>query len=451
MVVSWENPTQRPSLSLVISCMARISDGLHHVSRLTGVSLNVVANYEIRAECSVIDDGHVLRISHPRGLYRARLENIPRDSYEVPFLLALHLYFEAPDLQGAKEVGDDLLADFLNILAFTTAGRYRKHRTRQIVELEMTSDGMHSLLMWGDSIAHEDPIACMDETTIKSVEKLLEFDYPGPVRRALRWYRLGVNSTDPDDQFMSFWFALEILAEHQKSTEKVPDRCPRCKVPLFCEACKEHPVHRPYVKQAIVELIKRAEPSYDDAVVQRLDKSRNGLMHGSTLSEVAQDLGDSQQHIVDVLGQLVFKALAYQFPPDIIGSKVIFNVPSTYVHYSMEGVARMQTVIPEAGGEFDLSFKGMTMKLDPDGPPQSARPTYIRLKPDQIDQLRRSSYLKSAGQELLQRVVARIRRTEDGAVALVLATEMREMRAAIIAGSQDDWLAVLREVVDESC
>ena len=38
----------------------------------------------------------VLRIKHPGGLYRARIQNIPRSDYTTPFLLSVHLYFDAP-------------------------------------------------------------------------------------------------------------------------------------------------------------------------------------------------------------------------------------------------------------------------------------------------------------------------------------------------------------------
>ena len=41
--------------------------------------MRVAANYEIRSDCSVVEDGQVLRIRHPRGLYNARIQNIPSD------------------------------------------------------------------------------------------------------------------------------------------------------------------------------------------------------------------------------------------------------------------------------------------------------------------------------------------------------------------------------------
>jgi hypothetical protein len=82
--------------------------------------MELVANYEVKTECSIVTDDLVLRINHPRGLYRARIKIIPRTVYTTPFLLSLHLYFEAPVLAEAREIADGHLADCMNMLAFTT-------------------------------------------------------------------------------------------------------------------------------------------------------------------------------------------------------------------------------------------------------------------------------------------------------------------------------------------
>ncbi len=199
--------------------------------------MECVANYEIKTESSVVADDLVLRIKHPKGLYRARIQNIPRTVYTTPFLLSLHLYFDAPALDEARDIADGFLADCLSMLAFTTGSRFQRHRIRQIVDATPQGmTGMRSLLMWADSIEYEDPQPFLHEDTAQAIERLLEFDIPPAIRRAMRWYRLGINETVPDDQFMNFWFALEIIAESQKSTDKVPDRCPQCQSPLYCES-----------------------------------------------------------------------------------------------------------------------------------------------------------------------------------------------------------------------
>src|SRR5579862_8623776 len=251
--------------------------------------MELVANYEVKAECSIVTDDHVLRIKHPKGLYRARIKNIPRTVYTTPFLLSVHLYFEAPSIVEAKEVSDGHLVDCMNMLAFTTGAQFQRHRIRQIVEATAGAT-MRSVMMWSESIEYEDPQPFLDENIVRSIERLSEVDIPPAIRRAMRWYRLGVNSHVPDDQFTNFWFALEIVAEFQKSTERVADVCPKCRSPLYCETCQTQPTHRPYAKQAIRALLKAVDGDCDDATIDRLDKTRNSLMHGSTLKEIEDSL-----------------------------------------------------------------------------------------------------------------------------------------------------------------
>ena len=410
--------------------------------------MHFAANYEIRAECSALEDGLVLRIKHPRDLYRARIENIPRSNFDTPFLLSLHLYFDANDLDAAKDVSEDLLADCLNMLAFATSCRFRRHRIRQIADATPGAAGMRNLLMWGDTIEYEDPQPCLSPDTTGAIERLLDFECPPSIRRALRWYRFGVNETQPDDQFMYFWFALEIVAEHQKSVEKVHDRCPQCRAPLFCESCNTHPMHRPFAKQAIAALLKAADPGCDDATIALLDKTRNSLMHGTTLREIEADLPDPHESVVDVLGRLLWKALIHQFPREMFDGSIVLGYPSTYIHYSVNAVAHIQTVVPEnADGDLDLSFSGTTMKMQADGPPQSARPILISMSPEQHERLVQLSYTKGDHQEMCRRICGRSRPKGAQVIAAVLSTDMRTIRTTLQRGETGAWQDLFRELV----
>ena len=332
--------------------------------------MQLVANYEVKTESSIVTDDLILRINHPKGAYRARLKNIPRTVYTTPFLLSLHLYFDAPSLKDAKGVADAHLVDCMNMLAFTTGSRFLRHRIRQIVEVE-PAGAMRNIMMWSDSIEYEDPQPFLDESIMRSIERLSEFDVPPAIRRAMRWYRLGINSQVPDDQFTYFWFAIEIVAEFQKSTEKVPNR-QKCRSPLYCETCQTHPTHRPYPKQAIRALLKAVDPSCDDATVDLLDQTRNSLMHGATLKEIEGSLRQPHEQIVDVLGHLLWKALVHQFPREMFDGKLSMGVPTTYVHRTMHAVAHIQTMVYEdTNGDLDLNFKGTTATMVPFGRPKA--------------------------------------------------------------------------------
>lgn len=411
--------------------------------------MQCVANFEISSELSVFEDARWLKFQHPKGLFRARIRNIERKDFLTPFLLSLLLTFDAPNLDEATDVAEEKLADCLNMLALTTGSSFVRHRIRQIVDCTPGVQ-MRSCRIWGDTIGHEDPTPFLDERITKSIDRLLTFDMPPEMRRAMRWYRIGVSSAIPDDQFQYFWFALELLAISQKSSEKVPDACPHCRSPLYCETCKTHPVHKPYEKQAIRAMMKAVDKDCDDATLEMLEKARNALMHGGTLREIEKNLPEPREEIVDVLGKIVFKALVNQFPPETFSDKVIFGNPSTYVHRTLSGVAHIQTVVPvEADGEFDLSFSGMKIEMTSDAPPQSARPTLMVMTLEQHQRLVRLSYENGDHQEMCRRICARAEIHGEQVIAAVLSTDRVRILDALKRGEIGKWQDFFREIIGD--
>lgn len=411
--------------------------------------MQVVANYEIRSECSVVADDLRLQIKHPQGLYRALIKNIPRSDYSTPFLLSMHIYFDAPDLDGAQEIAEDRLADCLNMLAFTSGSAFSRHRIRQIVDCTPES-GMRDIHLWGDAIDHEDPQPFLDERTTKAIERLSEFQIPPAIRRAMRWYRLGINATVPGDQFQYFWFVLEIIAEFQKGDEKVPSNCPNCSSPLFCESCSTHPVHKRYQKQAIQALLATVAKC-DESTFKRLDKTRNGLMHGKTLKEIEGDPPEGQKHLVDILGELVWKALVYQFPHQYFDGSISMGVPSKYVHHKLHGIAHIQTTVAkDADGNLDLSFSGTKMGVVTDGPPQSALPSLMVMSDDQYARLARLRHVKGDHQEMCRRIFERVQGKKDGRVGcIVLATDLTRIKQAVDGRETGNWQDLFREIISD--
>jgi hypothetical protein len=303
--------------------------------------------------------------------------------------------------------------------------------------------------MWSEQIEYDDPQPFLREDTPRAIERLSEFDIPPAIRRAMRWYRLGINETVPDDQFVSFWFALEIVAELQKSTDKVSDKCPKCKSPLYCESCNTHPVHRPYASQAIRALLKAADKECDDATIELLLKTRNSLMHGSTLKEIEDSLPQPHEQIVDVLGQLLWKALILQFPHEMFDGTLAMGYPSTYVHRRLRAIGHVQTIVPVgADGDLDLNFKGVEMKVVPFGPPQSAMPTVISMSPEQYKRLGELGFMPGDHQEMCRRVYEKAE-TKGGRVhVLVLSTDLALINEALKRGDKGTWQDLFREIED---
>jgi hypothetical protein len=308
---------------------------------------------------------------------------------------------------------------------------------------------MRECLVWADSVGHEDPIPILDGNIVSSIERLLQFDPPPAVGRALRWYRIGIHDRVPEDQFQYFWFALEILAEYQKVPGKVTDRCPKCKASLYCETCKTHPTHRPYAKQAIRALIHAVEKDCDEKTIEALEKTRNWLMHGATLKEIGSELPKSDEDIVDVLGKILFKALLHQFPSKLIEERIHFGSPNTYVHRTMTGIAHVSTVVPKGrDGEIDLhGFTGLKVSMATDGPPQSGRPSIIVMTPEQHKQLGLLTREKGDHQELCKRVHERVKVRDGKVMALVLSTDMARIRETLARGETGKWQDLFRHIV----
>ena len=50
----------------------------------------------------------------------------------------------------------------------------------------------------------------------------------GRAKRALRWFRKALSSTDPDDRFLAFYLALECISDDILETTQKTHRCPKC-------------------------------------------------------------------------------------------------------------------------------------------------------------------------------------------------------------------------------
>ena len=103
---------------------------------------------------------------------------------------------------------------------------------------------------------------------------------------------------------------MEVLGEHKKPTTKVPDLCQVCRSPLYCEHCEEHPTHKPFNKQSIEILIRKATGGDEDgSVCKRLFRTRNMLLHGSPAPKIEVETGKSMKDLVNELAIIAHQSL----------------------------------------------------------------------------------------------------------------------------------------------
>ena len=165
----------------------------------------------------------------------------------------------------------------------------------------------------------------------------------------LRWFRLGIIADTPEVQFQNFWFALELLSQHKKTTDEVHDICAKCGEALYCETCNTRPKHRPYPKQAIESVFQSLEPDKPE-LFRLMNRVRNSILHGEPASKIESATGVPLGQMVDPLAKLTWNGLISEVVAALPGDKrpnsLKVNVASTFVKWTLTAATHIETVIP---------------------------------------------------------------------------------------------------------
>jgi len=107
---------------------------------------------------------------------------------------------------------------------------------------------------------------------------------------------------------------LELFGQESRSNHKqFLFRCPKCQGKLFCENCKEYPLHRRYAGEAIREIVEAVQPTNAEEVFKTLQLIRHTLMHGGRISSIQSQLPCSEQEAVNKLAFVTWQAIARMF------------------------------------------------------------------------------------------------------------------------------------------
>lgn len=300
-----------------------------------------LANCEIEGHLSLAEGVSVLRHDHPGGMYTIYLRDLqvmPGD--DAPLLSALTV-FDASSLECAKNVGEGYLRDFLDYLATVTNATFKFSRTRQIFNWE-PGEGMRECMYYVGSQYHDVPIPGLDKKILETVSVLQSYAVSPRLRRALKWFRRGVFEDAPDDQFFYFWLVIEVIAQLVKEPSPVPEKCPQCGGPLYCEPCGLAPLHRPFAKQAIQQLFAKYVKGDSKDLYECVTKIRHRLTHGDEVAVIEAALKIKLTEIVNRVGALAWTSIVDQFAPVLAGKHVQFAQTNKYVHMKMVAGAHMQ-------------------------------------------------------------------------------------------------------------
>ncbi len=303
-----------------------------------------IMKFEVEAHLGVRDDLSSMAYRHPTLGYEVHFKNGDmKPGKETPLMYAF-IIFDAPDIDVAPETGGQYLRDFLDVLGFATGVRYRTHRRIGIYDWTPGVKSREGRIYTSISDPNK-PLLILDETFAPTVETFLRVAVSEPICRALRWFRVAVSADEPDIQFQWFWFVIETVAEFSRDKTKVPDRCSRCREPLYCPKCEEIPTHRPYQSQAIEQLFKNHVSDDAARAFREASAMRHALLHGGNTEEVEAEYNTTLADLVDRVGRVAWVALLsvltredkHQDKP----TQLHFTQPSKFTHYALQAVANV--------------------------------------------------------------------------------------------------------------
>jgi hypothetical protein len=337
-----------------------------------------LANWEVESDIILPNEIPFLRHEHPTGTYIMFLRNLPEKRHDIIFL-TMQIVFDAPSLNEAKEVVEPLAKEFLDYLTFASNMRTRLRDIRQIFNWEPGNDANRECHYYTPRDAHNGaPFDALDKPLLDTIG-MLQAHSPNPrLRRAMKWFANGVSSRFYDDQFVYFWLVLELIAQNAKDPTPVPDKCPNCQGPLFCETCQTVPTHRPYQKQAIEQLfIKTCADKLDGALFFRhASGARNLLMHGDEVKSIEQSLGLDFGELVDKMGNLAWTCILNQFVRVLIGKRPMFLQPNHYVYMTVGGSAHINVGFkPDFDNPDPANFPKIDFKMTWSEPRPTLPPT----------------------------------------------------------------------------
>jgi hypothetical protein len=305
-----------------------------------------LTEYDIQSHLMLVEDLPSLNFNHRLSNYEIEITKNKNIGY-----LTFRIIVNCEAYDKARDLSDIYLREFTHLLAFVTNAKFSVHRI--IRTIDWTSEVTdRKIYQYQELHEFQPPPSILDNSYIETIKDLLsEGDIDLTIKRALKWFSHGIGSVHLDDKFQYFWFVLELLAEKNKASEAVNDKCPKCHEPLYCNNCKISPTHKPYPKQAIKQHINNFSTNFNEKFFEDADKVRNGIMHGSEIETIEKENHLSVEKILNILGKLAWTAILREFK--IKGEKKLSVIqPNKYSHHILQGA--LELVIPGKTENFGL-------------------------------------------------------------------------------------------------
>jgi len=265
---------------------------------------------ELLISCSLsFQDEKDFKLSDPRGIFELTLKNNKDAGPFAKRSLVGVIVFEISDLSGARDQALDFFAIVQNALTFATGAVFSDVIATKAFDWEPGKLEREARFYATSEASLCHP--ALDQKFIGTTERLIAMHSDDASQSIMRWYRLGLASRIPEEQFSYFWFVVEIAAEKLKETGKVAPVCPICSEDLFCRTCGTVPQRRRFATEAIQDLISVVSPTGADQaeLYKTLTKIRNTLQHGRRISSIAKKLPCTEEQAVNIIARIAWRAI----------------------------------------------------------------------------------------------------------------------------------------------
>ena len=310
--------------------------------------MQFIAQFDLTSDVSMPSDPTNYSIRSPNSDFSLVVREILLKKGRKMATFRCNMEFESEALENAQNDFMNRILNVLDIMSLVSHAIFRFDRLHKIFDWTpnmMMRDG----LIFVYDPPEPAPDWNLDQELFEAANLFQHAAISDQLSSALRWFRLGVSADTTQEQFQNFWFALELLAEHRKSTTKVHDSCPNCNGPLYCRACDTYPMHRPYPKQAIESIWKEFASGEVD-LFQAVNKARNKLLHGVSTKEIENIMDVPLHQMIDPLAQLTWKGLISELiaalPKDKRPNDLRLSVANTFVNWDLTARVNVSAVIP---------------------------------------------------------------------------------------------------------
>ena len=310
--------------------------------------MNFIAQFDLTSDVSMPTEPAKHSIQSPTGNFCFVIRKVVSKEGERLATFRCNMEFESEALGQAQHDFMDRFRGVLDILSLVTHAIFRFHRLYKIFDWT-PSQTMRSGLIFVYDPPESPPEWVLDETCFEMANLFQHANLDDRLMGALHWFRRGIIADTALEQFQNFWFALELLAQHEKTTNKVHDRCPTCRGALYCKTCDTYPMHRPYPIQAI-QSVWETFASDQSEIFRTISEARNLILHGESERSIEATAGVPLHEMVDPLSKVTWtgliSAVVASLPEDKRPSNLTVGVANTFVKWDLTAVLNVSTVIP---------------------------------------------------------------------------------------------------------